>query len=275
MSRFFVKPSSPVFNRADPLAVGCVAFWPFNEPDGDAVDIVQGIRLTRQTSAGRTTGQYGRAGNCSGSQVGFAATAPQSLRLNVPITIACVVRYLGTPSNSTEIFGVTQNNTASGYYLAYSIGVSGGGNLVLDYNNGSSYRGVFTSTAATLNQGDAIAMVALITPTTADLYRNGVLIGQDVGFTGNPSYDATATVVAGFFPAVSRDANIAFMGGGIWSRTWSLRQIQDFTADPFRLIRPPSRVAQLFDKKAGASGKTWLYRPSTSVVYGYGMAGAA
>jgi len=258
MSRYYVKPPAPIFNPRSPLAMGCVAFWPFHEGNGDAVDIVRGVRLAPQTSAVRETGEYGPAGNCVGNQVGFNVRCPEHLRLAWPMTIACSVRYVGTPTNGSIILSILHNETASFPFISCSIEI-GSGNFTLAGNSGGSTFFDGSGTAPTV--GVVTNLVASVTPAARRLWVDGVLRSHVVGSTSNPTYGATATVSAGFYPGVSRNSNLRFHGGGIWNREWTHSDVMAFQLDPFSVCRgAQSNMTRIFRSAGSAASRLLLLR---------------
>lgn len=234
MSRYYVKPPAPAFNPRSRLAMGCVAFWPFHEGNGDAVDIVRGVRMAPQTSAVRATGEYGPAGNCVGSQVGFSVQTPEHLRLRWPMTLAFSVRYVGIPDTGTIPFGISFNNSNGSPWLAFAI-VGSAGNFQIVGNSGGNYFADNSSIAPTV--GVVHNLVASVTPAARRFWIDGVLRSHVVGSTSNPTYDATSQVSAGFLGGVSRNSNIRFHGGGIWNREWTHSDVMAFQLDPFSICR--------------------------------------
>lgn len=254
MSRYYVKPPAPVFNPRSPLALGCVAFWPFSEGGGDAVDIVRGVRMAPQTSAVRATGEYGPSGNCVGNQVGFSVLTPEHLRLGWPMTVACSVRYVGTPSISTNILGITHNNTDSDPYLSFVIFINFGGNFAIYGNSGGSFFADSSAIGPTV--GVVHNLVASVTPAARRLWIDGVLRSHVVGSTSNPTYTATSRVSAGFYGGVTRNSNLRFHGGGIWNREWTHSDVMAFQLDPFSVCRgPQSNMTRIFRSGAALASR--------------------
>jgi len=259
MSRFYVKPPAPIFNPRSPLAVGCVAFWPFSEGNGDAVDIVRGVRLAPQTSAVRATGEYGPAGECVGAQVGFSAVYPEHLKLRWPMTMACSVRYVGTPDQFAEPFVITHSNTPDNPFVAFGIGTNASGNFSPVGNGGGIFFGDNSSVAPTV--GVVTNLVASVTPDARRLWINGVLRSHVVGANANPQYTATSRVSAAFFPAISRNVNVRFHGGGIWNREWTHSDVMAFQLDPFSICRgAQSNMTRLFRSAGSAASRLLLLR---------------
>lgn len=235
MSRYYVKPPAPAFNPRSPLAMGCVAFWPFHEGNGDAVDIVRGVRMAPQTSAVRATGEYGPAGNCVGNQVGFSVQTPEHLRLRWPMTLACSVRYVGTPDADTIPFGISFNNSNSSPWVSFAIGFNAAGNFHIVGNSGGTQFVNALSIGPTV--GVVHNLVASVTPAARRVWVDGVLRSHVVGSTSNPTYGATSQVSAGWYGAVSKNSNIRFHGGGIWNREWTHSDVMAFQLDPFSICR--------------------------------------
>lgn len=235
MSRYYVKPPAPAFNPRSPLAMGCVAFWPFHEGNGDAVDIVRGVRMAPQTSAVRATGEYGPAGNCVGNQVGFSVQTPEHLRLRWPMTLACSVRFVGTPDVYTVPFGIIWNNADNHPWQAFSIICDDVARFSLSGNSGNNFFGDHSHMAPTV--GVVHNLVASVTPAARRFWVDGVLRSHVVGSTSNPTYGATSQVSAGWYGAVSKNSNIRFHGGGIWNREWTHSDVMAFQLDPFSICR--------------------------------------
>lgn len=234
----FLKPLNPQFNRNHPLAPGCVAFWPFHETHGDAVDVVGGVRLKPQTSAGRTPTPNGLGGNCNANQTGFAVTTPTSLRLSLPITMACVLRHIGNPTANAVLFAASANNTDATPFVGYEIGVSGSSTFRFSSNSAGTYYGIISAVSANSLAGSFSYLVATFTSARQSLYRNGVEIAFDTTARSSPTYGATSTLGAGFYPAISRNANAQFICGGVWNTAWTQSQVVQFGADPFGLVEP-------------------------------------
>lgn len=234
MSRYYVKPPAPAFNPRSPLAMGCVAFWPFHEGNGDAVDIVRGVRMAPQTSAVRATGEYGPAGNCVGNQVGFSVQTPEHLRLRWPMTLACSVRYVGTPDGHSVPFGITHNTSNSSPWQSFSIDFFGGVFRIIGNSGGNSFN---DSSSIAPAVGVVYNLVASVTPAARRFWIDGVLRSHVVGSTSNPTYGATSEVSAGFSGGGFRNANIRFHGGGIWNREWTHSDVMAFQLDPFSICR--------------------------------------
>lgn len=268
-----LKPLNPRFNRNHPLAPGCVAFWPFAETSGSAVDVVGGVAMAPQSSAKRASAPTGLGGECVGTQVGFSVTTPTSLRLGLPLTLACLCMFKGTPSSDSKVFGISFNNTAGSPFTSAEIGTGGGGsNIAINSNSSNAFYQVISSTGAASLVGLQSALVAVITSGRQELWLNGVSIASSTTARSNPTYGASSTMDAGFYPAVSRNNNIVVQCGGIWNRALSDSEVKLFSSDPFGIVEPVirRRTYSIF----GSSAKPWLYIPSTSVVYGY-AAGAA
>lgn len=236
MSRYYVKPPAPAFNPRSPLAMGCVAFWPFHEGNGDAVDIVRGVRMAPQTSAVRATGEYGPAGNCVGDQVGFSVQTPEHLRLRWPMTLACSVRYAGAAGGSTIPFGISFDNLGGSPWLAFAIEYNASGVFRISGNSGGTYFSDHSSIGQTV--GVVHNLVASVTPAARRVWVDGVLRSHVVGSTSNPTYGATSRVSAGFHPGGgNRNSNIRFHGGGFWNREWTHSDVMAFQLDPFSICR--------------------------------------
>jgi hypothetical protein len=236
-----LKPSSPRLRRDHPLAANCEAFWPFIETGGDAIDVIDGIRLSPQTNAGRTASPLGLSGNCNSAQVGFSGTATPRLRLQLPISIACVVHHISTPSVNGSFFGVTFNNADTSPFYSYAIDNDSAGNLRIGGNDAGSYYQTTSTVAVSSLIGSLSRYVAVFTSSRRTLFRNGIQVITEASTRSSPTYGAAAQVVAGFYPAVSRNSSVQFIGGGIWSSALSTEQISQFSDDPFAMLRPRQR----------------------------------
>jgi hypothetical protein len=239
------KPTSPVLQTGHPLHTGLVEFWPFAESSGDAVGIKESIALVPQNSADRVTTGYGLAGNCNASQKGFAVTAPSSVKINLPITIAMSFLPTATlPDSNATLFGVTANNTVTSPFIAYDISAHSSTNRRPRATFSSS--GAFNATDIPGTDTYPWSGLSTTVPSTLvfahsaserKLWLNGVEILSNTTTRGNPTYSASSTLGVGFFPGVTRSAEIQFLGGGIWSTYWGSTEVADFHDDPFELVR--------------------------------------
>jgi hypothetical protein len=233
-----LKPLNPRFNRQYPLAPGCVAYWPFAETSGVAVDIVGGVRLAPQTSAKRASAPTGVGGECVGSQVGFGVATPTALQLALPITIGVLLRMTGSPSIFHTLFGVSHNSTDADPYFGYAIGLNGSSLLQCGSNSsGVSWNAVTGTNVSTL-LGRQSVLVATFTTTRQELWLNGASLASSTTARTNPTYGSGTTLGAGYYPGVSRTAASIVQCGGIWNRALTDTEVKLFSSDPFGVCRP-------------------------------------
>lgn len=258
------KPVNPMFNPSHPMAHRCVAFWPLAEDAGNAVDVVQGITLTPQTSAGRTPTWHGPGLNANANQTGLAATAPASVRLAFPFTLALVATRIGAPSTNASLFGASANNTDASPFVSYGLAASNDGTPVFQLNTNNA--GTFSSfntglSLAGMSTVSPSVLVGVFTAASRVAYVNGVSATQ-TSTIGSPTYGTTATLGIGFYPAVTRNANLRIHCAGIWSEAWSAERVAQFGADPFAMVRQPSGIADMMNRiaAAGSAAKGLYYR---------------
>lgn len=237
------KPVSPILQPGHPLGNGLKFFLPAHGPAdvGSARDCVGGLNLTANGSA--RTGQGGLV--CDATGKGFQATIPASLKFALPITIACQVRILGTPTASASLFGLIPNTTNATPFVSAGIQVSGTNFLALSTNNNGTFVNVDSAVTPASRVGFRDILVGVLTATSRTLYLNGAVIASASGSYLSPTYAATALVAAGNYTGISRNSNCVVEGGAAWNRALSLAEIQGLTADFFAPVRPRSALAVL------------------------------
>jgi hypothetical protein len=250
------KPISPRWRPNYPLGNGLKFFLPVNGPSdvGSARDCISSLNLS--ATGGARTGQGGIV--CDSTK-GFEATLPASLRLPLPLTIACKLRFLGTPVSDTGYFGLIRNNNNTSPYISAGLYVDPTGLLGLFADNGGTTPPyLITSSAITASSrvGLRDVHVAVLTATTRTLYLNGVLIASSSGSYVNPGYDASALVAAGNYTGVTQNPNCVIEGGAIWNRALSGSEVRQLSADFFAPVRPMSGTAALFGATQTAPPQT-------------------
>jgi hypothetical protein len=243
MSRFFVKPVNPVLNRSSRLATGLQAFFPLHESSGDTLDIVRGFRLDRQNNALRGSSFHGNgAVRSTSNNHGFQAATPSSLRLGLPISIACVLSPRNaSPDANSAIFGVSHSDADAPPFISYALGYQSGGVFRFSGNSGGNFFIVSSSSSAAdfLNQN--IVIVSTFTANNITIHINGVLSAEEPDSRVSPNYGDTSRVTFGIQPGTERNPQGWIEAGAIWNRRLSLSEIMQFSADPFDLCRSPAR----------------------------------
>lgn len=216
--------SSPI-NRRHPLMRGCVCrlkVLPWYKSGQRLIDL-SGFRNhcsfknTPTWSGANRKGCFGSI-RCDSAGEGADTIVNNTLKLNVPLTIACWIRAVGTPGPNSFIFGVQENNTDSVPYSSYALYTEGTfGNVSIAGNASGSFwnfpTGLVTST---LTSWSHLAM--RITSGEAFFYLNGSQYYSAVGGYSTPSYSSTAVLAAGNYTGVSRNSNCELDDCIIWNR---------------------------------------------------------
>lgn len=219
----------PIINRESPHAVKLEAWLPAY--GGVLIDVLRGLVLTgTRVRQGNTLGGQSFKFNATGE--GAEITTPSYLQLPFPLTVAAWVIATATAGASASIFGVTHNNTDSAPFLSYHLGFDGSSNIVLDGNNGGTY--------ATIGGGPLTSFVPALVAGVfgpaaqgALLFKNGLQVANTSSFA-NPTYGASSLLHAGNYTGVSRNSNILFLDGRIWSRAFT-------AAEMWELYEPSTR----------------------------------
>ncbi len=171
----------------------------------------------------------GDAIRCDANGEGVEITAPASLK-TVPVTISIWIKSIGTPTNSSNIWTLTTNNTDSDPYTSYGLGVGNSGEVAW---NGNQEAGAFfrASTAVALaSLTDWTLLVGVQNAAgNVEIYRSGVdgmsSIYSDATGRNLPSYTATSLLAAGNYTGISRNSNILVDDGCVWNRALSAAEI--------------------------------------------------
>lgn len=259
MLTYLAKPSTPRRQPGHPLANGLVFFLPAHGPAdvGSARDCVGGLDLP--AIGGAVTGQGGIL--CDADGKGFQATLPSSLRLSLPMTVACRSRSLGAAAGVSLIFGLTYASTASAPYFVAEIWVGFGGQIALGSNSAGNFATLDSTVVPASRVGFQDIIVATLTETTQALYLNGIAIASSSGTYLDPEYNASSLVVAGASSGFAANSNRIVEGGAIWNRDLSLTEIQSLQSDFFAPVRPRSSLALLAATLGGGSPPTGLSIP--------------
>lgn len=157
---------------------------------------------------------------CTANGDGAEITTPARIQLALPITIACTVRSIGTPTASASIFGIAHNNANSSPFLSACIGSNGASQIQYQCNSAGTFAGI--ATARTLASfASPTRIVCVHTAASVLIYINGVLDTSSVSARSNPTYGATSLLSIGNFTGISRNTNAVIWGG----------RIQNYAAD--------------------------------------------
>lgn len=220
-----MKPPVGVpLNDADPLCGGLMGFYALNEQGGPvAHDATHTLDLA--LAGFGSNPPWGSAGSGSGlvtsgyGTVGAQAPLPAPLRLNWPMSVACGVRIVGTPSNSGRIFGLMPVNTATAPFAALAFYTASATSVGFGFANGGT--GVFPA-AVPISQGVDYVLGLTVTPRSYAFYVNGSLVASGTGSFSKPAWTANAQVLAGGWTSVGGNSACSpLYWGGWWSRELS------------------------------------------------------
>lgn len=229
-----------------PKAKGLVFAGLCTEGSGGPVDLVGRLPLTLKGAASWDVGAGSAVRRLVTSAAGAGADAvvPPPFKLQPPITIVWKGTRLGTPTNSSGLFGVCHNTGNSAPFLSYSVNVDPGTatSIRLEFNNAGSFAN--GATVAGLSNGP-IWFAATFAPGSQALYLNDPRTPAGTGSNALTSitYGATASVYFGNFPGVSRNPNVAHEYGLIYGRLLSAAELEAlYFEGPYDLaLAPPTR----------------------------------
>lgn len=253
------RPPHAVINWDSPQARQLEAWVPATT-DGYVRDLVKGVTL-RPGAAGRLDMMPaheagGSAFRWDAVSDGVDVTAPTALRLAIPITLSAWVIPLGTIQANSGIFGVVNNNADLAPFSSYSIAVTADNFWRLTGNNGTTFYGRTIAIAPVTGQLTHICVSMGTGGTTA--WVNGIQ-GYSGAAESNPAFAASALLYAGNFTGVTRNPNIAFIEGRIYSREFSKDQAYELynPASRWDLYWRPSPTVYSFLPAASAPFSDW------------------
>jgi hypothetical protein len=220
-------------------------------------DLVQNTILTG-TIDQRGLVQVGGTGfQFNANDEGIRCTAPLSLQIGFPITIATHAMWVGTPSANCNAFGVCFNSTESGAFLSYAIVIDGSVKLNIQANSaGSFYSGSFGGLTITPTPFTLYSLIATFISGTQVLYINGSA-NMNATQASSPTY-GTGPILAGgeYISGQSRNPNMVFFDGMIWNRilTPNERWMLDYSS-PWDLYTPLNRKLYVTVPAAGGTAK--------------------
>ena len=251
------RPAVPILNRDSVLAEGLLSMVAAGSPQ----DLVQRTTMTG-TLRQRGFGGVGGAGyEFTSANEGLRCAAPPTLQIGWPLTIAAHMVFLGTPSISLNLFGVTYDSAENNPFLAYELFLDGGGDFNIAANSGGSF--------FTLGSGSFVlsptplvfySMIATFASGHQDVFVNGVNGFTAVGTnTSSPTYGSGPILAAGESVATGRTNSLLFFDGMIWNRVLSPseRAMLDVQS-PWDLYWQPSNRAYAFFSSAAAAAAGYL-----------------
>jgi len=221
-SRWATKP--PVGSQIDwstRFAAGSLQFLaPCNENGGGLVcDSVTRTQLAA-TSAFTGWGSSG-AGSClslTANNAGLTANVPPALKLQLPLTLIFAFRFLGTPTASCAVFGTLANNTGISPYYCYSILTASSGNQITARINIAGSLAAQSQCNATFTTGIDYVVAAELQAAKQTFYVGGLNnTVQTNNWSGSITYYPTSLMSIGAEPGLTRNPNMLFYWGGVWS----------------------------------------------------------
>lgn len=213
------RPFEKEIDPWHPLVTGLQAFFPIEEGGGANIyDLVSGLAMASQnfgsTNPWISTGSVSGL-NCNGNNFGFQANLPPRLQLALPISLACGLRCLGTPSSSCSVWGVAYDAAYDSPYNSYQFFYSGSA-WTLGYNSANTNQTLSSSQAAVT--GVDIVLSATLTATTQAIYYQGQVKGSGSASISNPTYGSPAVLQFGLPSLLFYDLASVVCWGAIWSR---------------------------------------------------------
>jgi hypothetical protein len=251
--RASARPAFPILNKDSVLAEGLLSMVAAGSPQ----DLVQRTTMTGTLRQRGFGGVGGTGYQFTSANEGLRCTAPPTLQIGWPLTIAAHMVFLGTPpSSSLGLFGVTYDSAENNPFLAYELFLDGGTDFNIAANSGGSF---FTLGGGSFVLGPTpfvfYSMIATFASGHQDVFINGVNGFTAVGTnTSSPTYGSGPILAAGESVATGRTNSLLFFDGMIWNRVLSAseRAMLDFQS-PWDLYWQPSNRAYSFMSAAAAA----------------------
>ena len=215
------------------LSQGVVFFAPLNENSGpSARDLVTGLRLKQvgapQWSSGLNSGIL-----ASANQYGFSATAPLSLQLQPPFTMAVGFRPIAPSTGNTPMLAGFENATGTvrnGFYWNTAP------TLALAYNANGTGHAIYGSANCVVGN-DYVAVATFSGAGNIGFWLNGKSIGSATGITLPISYGTNPTLSIGE-SLYAYNSGSLFYWFGLWNYAFPYGHINDITRNPYQLFEP-------------------------------------
>lgn len=182
--------------------------------------------------------------DCSAANdTGIFATIDDRFKVTKKVTVAWRGYFAGgTPANNTIIGGITPNNTNSSPFASYYIGVDGGGNVVLRFNNPafitSTGRAVTNFTDGKEHQFVGTINLNGTSGTNTRLYSDNARLEVSGGTTGTISYTSTAQLAIGCEdPGRGRNSRSVASVLYIWEKEMFGSDVSWLWTEPYSFIQ--------------------------------------
>jgi hypothetical protein len=223
-----------------------VACWPFNEfAQYIPYDVISGSVgiVPVSTAAGDLfiPPGYKSAGS---SQNNISVAIPTWLKIQPPITLIWLGRYLGTPSaNNGSFFGVNYSNPGGAPFDCFNFQIDGSNTMQFYFNDSGTRRNLsITASFGTTRH----LLGGVISPTKIDgsnyalSYLDGTAIsGYSAASITAVNYSATSMMAMGYA------GNCIHELACIYNRVLSVPELRWLQAEPYDLFEFPRRVRRL------------------------------
>lgn len=203
---------------------------------------------------------------CDAADEGAYITIDGRLQLPFPLSMAVWVRYLGTPSDYANVFGVNYDAIATNPYMCYGLYLpiqASAPGLAFGGNYGGTFKTIYPGTPIRPTAWTSwTRIVVSVNSAGAGFYVNGV----SQGFTSDslpsaPNY-STSILGIGESWALGRNPNLDLDDCSIWNRELSSEEI----AADYKLgiqgypgVLNRGRPMRDSARAAAATGNPWYY----------------
>jgi hypothetical protein len=240
-------PIGTSIDRANPLARGLLAFFPFWEGQSPYIyDVVAGLPAVATSAAAWATYSGGRALSFPTTGA-YAQTAALGSIYHAPYPMSLVIgmRLLGTPSSTAQCFAL---NDGASTWLLPAIALPTSSDWQINWANGATSASSISSIAATFN-ADVVAGYT-VTTSSQTLYLNGTSAYALTNPISSPVYSGSTILNFGYYPSLAaRNPNYAVYWAGYWNRALTPLEHQKIGSSwggIWRIFRPPIRNISYF-----------------------------
>lgn len=213
------------------MAVFVAPLWSGGGSPYDVVNMLGVPQATSPLTWERPALGWGLRGDAvsEGAQV----TAPENLKLSLPITVCMGVISLANATSSTFTFGVAYNKPQTNPWLAYGISAQSGGGTEWTGvgNSGGTFKNF--SHNVTRNTGVHENLVCRFADADTDFLVDGAVVASNATSIASPNYTSTSEITFGEGTNNTRNPNCIFTYGYILAGYAENRQLAQLARNPF------------------------------------------
>jgi hypothetical protein len=204
-----------------------------------AVDFTRGSVFENQAGYGtlaRTAGDFDRGFVMNSTSAKAEMTATESMKIGFPITIAVVIKRLGTVGGNSGIFGLVHNNANADPYHSGCLFYTNLKQLAFGSNSAGAFYADDLLSEPPLNRW-VVCVYERLPGGGRGWVDQSLATTITAGPWSAPAFNATALLFAGSYTGTSRNANTEIAAGYIWNAACGEMVNRELNKDWFAPLR--------------------------------------